>query len=215
MGNVKQQLEQAQELLQRLDIAQETRSLIPEEAWLRRQLKQRCLALASLNHTILRARSQIDWLSEGDANTQFFHAHAKFRKGKKYISKLHVGDRILTGHEDKEQAIWNFYNSLLGTPEPRGNTLNLATFYQNPHNLDEVDAPIAESEVWQTIKNMPMDKALGLDGFMAHFYKSCWQLIKHDVLAAVGAVHQVDARQLSLLNSTYIVLIPKKKRRWN
>lgn len=30
-------------------------------------------------------------------------------------------------------------------------------------------------------------------------------------MAAVGAVHEGDARQLHLLNSAYIVLIPKKE----
>lgn len=48
VGNVAAQLEQAREVLLRLDIAQESRALTVEEAWLRRQLKQHVLALASL-----------------------------------------------------------------------------------------------------------------------------------------------------------------------
>lgn len=53
-------------------------------------------------------------------------------------------------------------------------------------------------------------KAPGLDGFTGKFYRSCWSIIKQDILAAIGAVHEGDARQLQLLNSAYVVLIPKK-----
>lgn len=47
MGNVTAQLEQARELLHRLDIAQDNRGLIPEEAWLRKQLKHHILAITA------------------------------------------------------------------------------------------------------------------------------------------------------------------------
>lgn len=90
-------------------------------------------------------------------------AHAKYRKRKNYIHKLHVGDNVVTAHEDKEQAIFSFYNSLLGTPEARRHTLNLDALYNQL--IEALDAPISESEVWETIKNMPSDKSLGSDGF--------------------------------------------------
>lgn len=37
------------------------------------------------------------------------------------------------------------------------------------------------------------------------------QIIKQDVMAAVGAVHGGDSRRLHLLNSAFMVLIPKKE----
>lgn len=63
------QLDQALELLLQLEMAQDRRQLAPDETWLRRQLKHHALALASLHRIIVRARSRINWLSEGDANT--------------------------------------------------------------------------------------------------------------------------------------------------
>lgn len=88
VGNVAQQLEQARELLHMLDIAQDTRGLSWEESWLRQRFKPHCLALASLNRTIKRIRSIIDWLQDGDANTQFFHSHARLRKHKNFIASI-------------------------------------------------------------------------------------------------------------------------------
>lgn len=88
--------------------------------------------------------------------------------------------------------------------------MNLEALYPNPQDLSVLDAPISEDEVWDTIKKMPSDKAPGPDGFTGLFYKSCWEVIKQDVVEAVGAVHEGDARQLNLINSAYIVLLPKK-----
>lgn len=104
IGNVKQQLDQAKELPHRLEMAQDARALIPEEAWLRRQLKQRCLVLTSLHRTILRACPRIDWLFKGDANSRFFHSHAKYRNKKNFIAIIATDDSILTSHKDKEEA---------------------------------------------------------------------------------------------------------------
>lgn len=117
VGNFGAQLQQVQEMLLRLEIAQDRRPLSLEEDWLRRRLKHHSLALASLHRTIIRAGSRIDWLAERDANMNFFHIHARYWKWKNTILKLQEGDRILTSEEEMEEAIWEFYNSLLCTAE--------------------------------------------------------------------------------------------------
>lgn len=58
---------------------------------------------------------------------------------------------------------------------------------------------------------MPPDKAPGPDGFIGRFYKACWETIKVDVMAAIGAIHEGDTSHLHLVNSAYIVLLPKKE----
>lgn len=125
VGSVNTQLAQATELLHRLEIARDLRRLSTQEEWLRRTLKQHCLALASFQRTIARIRSRIDWLSDGDANTSFFHAHAKYRRRKNYIAKIQVDDTLLFQQHEKEDAVWNFYNNLIGTSVGRSETLNL------------------------------------------------------------------------------------------
>lgn len=73
-----------------------------------------------------------------------------------------------------------------------------------------LDNPITEEEVWDTIKRLPADKAPGPDGYTGKFYKSCWEIIKADIMAAIITLHQGNARGLGLLNAAYITLIPKK-----
>ena len=41
------------------------------------------------------------------------------------------------------------------------------------HDLQDLDAPITEEEVWAAIKEMPVDKSPGPDGFTGLFFKKC------------------------------------------
>ena len=95
MGNVNVQLGLAREVMHRLEMAQDNKILSREEIWLLRQLKQHCLVLASLQRTVARLRSRIQFLKEGDANTQFFHRQACYRKKRNFISKLEE-DQFMT-----------------------------------------------------------------------------------------------------------------------
>lgn len=73
-----------------------------------------------------------------------------------------------------------------------------------------LDAPFSVDEVWTTIKDMPLDKAPVPDGFTGRFYKSCWSIIKGDVLAALEAIHHGHVFKFRLLNSAFISLLPKR-----
>lgn len=50
----------------------------------------------------------------GDANTAFFHQHARYRKKGNFIAKLQVGDRVITDQDEKHAAVLDFYDKLVG-----------------------------------------------------------------------------------------------------
>jgi len=58
---------------------------------------------------------------------------------------------------------------------------------------------------------MPQNKALGPDGFTGHFFNSCWQIIRHDISAAINSLYNLRCQDLNLLNKANIILIPKKE----
>jgi hypothetical protein len=58
---VESQLSLAQEILDQLEIAQDTRLLNQQELELKNRLKKHSLALASFKRTIARSRSRIEW----------------------------------------------------------------------------------------------------------------------------------------------------------
>jgi hypothetical protein len=154
VGLVASQLELAKELLHQLQIAQDSRVLAPDEVWLRNNLKKHCLALTSLSRTIARLRSMIGWIKEGDANTALFHAHARYRKSKNFITKVVMADgQVLTAHEKKAVEFDNFYCNLLGSHVERDTTIDLDALGMPSHDLAALDAPFSEEEVCPMIKH--------------------------------------------------------------
>jgi len=213
VGHVNSQLALAREVLHQLETANDRRALSPQEVWLKNNLKKHTLALASLKRTIARSRSRIGWLRDGDANTRLFHLHSRHRKRKNFIGRLISENHIYTAHEDKARVVDDFYDKLLGTSEPREHTINLLELGipTHTHNLADLDSPFTEEEVWLTIKQLPLDKAPGPDGFTGRFYKACWSIIKNDIMVAISAVWSRRLRGLGPLNTAYITLIPKKE----
>lgn len=80
------------------DVAMECRSLSTDERALRAKLKHTYLGLASLERTMARQRAKIRWLSEGDANTAFFHQHASYRRQKNVIRSIQVDGAVVVDH---------------------------------------------------------------------------------------------------------------------
>jgi hypothetical protein len=92
-------------------------------------------------------------LKDGDANTRMFHMHARHRKRKNFIAKLKTEDRVLIGHEEKAEAILDFYSKLIGSDDNQNRTINLEALELPSYELDDLEYPISEEEVWNTIKS--------------------------------------------------------------
>ena len=210
VGNVRNQLGLAREVMHRLESAQDNRVLSGDEFWLLGKLKQHCFVYASLERTIARLRSRIKYLKEGDANTKFFHMQARFRKKRNFISYLEDEGRVVSNHEEMQEVLDGFFSGLLGADFQRQSTINLSSCHREAVDLSDLECPFSEKEVLDTIVCLPSDKAPGPDGFTGRFYKSCWSIIKVDLLAALSIIHQGNVQRLGQLNSSYIILIPKK-----
>ena len=103
-----------------------------------------------------------------------------------------------------------FYDNLIGTDYGRERTINLESLGCPSFELLNLDLPFSEEEVFNSIKDLPPDKAPGPDGFTGRFYKCCWAVIKNDIMAALQSLWSGNCRNLGKLNSAYITLIPKK-----
>ena len=88
-------------------------------------LKQLVLGLASLERTIVRQRSRLRWLEEGDANTKLFHLVANGRKTKNFIPDIVENGQVITEQSGKEEAFLQAYRESLGVSSAREHTLDL------------------------------------------------------------------------------------------
>jgi hypothetical protein len=210
IGNNKLQILVANELILRLDVAMESRALSLEERGFRRLLKRKLLGLASLERTIARHRSQIHWLSEGDACTKFFHLYANHRRHKNFIAHLQVDGVLISDQDEKAKAVDAFYEQLLGSSPERGFGLDLDYLGMPSHDLSELEVPFSEEEVWGVIRSQELDKAPGPDGFTGRFYTACWPIIKADVMEAFDTFWRGDSRGLHVANQALIALLPKR-----
>jgi hypothetical protein len=61
-----------------------------------------------------------------------------------------------------------------------------------------------------TIFSMSSDKVPGPDGFTGAFFKTCWDIIKDDITAAINSMFSLNSQGFDRLNSTNIILLPKK-----
>ena len=200
VGCLKLQLEMAWELLHMFEMAQELRVLSPAEDWFRCALKKRILALSSWSRSVARLRSRVTWLKDGDANTSLFHAQARCRKKRNFIASLTSTEgEVWTSHDDKAIALFDFYDGLLGTAIQRDASIDLDELGLQSFDLDGLNVHFSEDEVWDTVKSTPSDKAPGPDGFTGRFYKSCWSVVRLDVMAAISCVWDCNFRNLGCL----------------
>ena len=73
----------------------------------------------------------------------------------------------------------------------------------------ELTKEISEEEIRNTMHSFQKGKILGHDGFTMEFYPGFYDLIKKDLLEVVRE-YQESGKVLGILNSTFLILIPKK-----
>lgn len=80
-------------------------------------------------------------------------------------------------------------------------------------SLDEyevINQPFCGDEVYCVLCDMGLTKALGLDGFPTIFYQKFLGIVGHKITFAILGVLN-SGSSVALVNSTNLVLIPKKK----
>ena len=118
---------------------------------------------------------------------------------------------MVTAQQDKASALLSHYTEQLGSSPTRAHTLNWELLDIQRHNLDHLDAPLTEEEVRGSIFDSPAEKAPGPDGYIGLFYKTCWAVIRNDLMQALHQLYNLRAQHWNLLNSANIVLLPKKE----
>jgi hypothetical protein len=135
---------------------------------------------------------------------------ANRRRTKNYIASVRVGEEMVKTQERKNEVFTEAYDRLIGSIQNREHTLNLEALNILVADLSDLDSIFTDEEVWNTIREMPGDRAPGPDGFTGAFYQRASPIIKPDILAGLMKLCVEDGRGFARLNRALITLIPKK-----
>lgn len=108
-----------QEVILRLDEAQDFRELTLAESELHRKLKHTVLGWAVLERARRKQSSCVNYLREGDVNTRFFHLKANARRQKNIIHRLRNGQGWAVTHEDKQPLVEDHFQRTMEQPQDR------------------------------------------------------------------------------------------------
>eukprot|EP00253_Pinus_taeda_P002691 PITA_02691 len=179
---------------------------------LQEEWEDRCLQ----EEIFWRHKSRIQWIKEGERNTNFFHKSTMAHRAHNRITKIKDSEGIeLVSHKDMESSlVQHFFNIAKEPMADRSRFIDKFTQYipklvtrEDSHNLN---SPVSKEEVSEVIKEMQSGKAPGPDGFNVDFFKSCWETRKQDILKVVEDSRK-SKRVLKALNASFIALIPKKE----
>ena len=83
-----------------------------------------------------------------------------------------MDDMVLINNEEKANAFFEHFDQLLGTSCRTSLKLDLDQLALPRKDLSGIDIFFTEEEIWQAIKEIPLDKAPSPDGFTCLFLQN-------------------------------------------
>ncbi|KAJ9536672.1 hypothetical protein OSB04_un000145 [Centaurea solstitialis] len=206
--------EKANKLKHELDMIQLAMDLDPSNMDLRSDLEHYRLAYqqACWNDTsAAKQRAKVKWLSDGDANTKYFHQVVREKRHSHHIHTVCNSDGVFVYGQDVATAFVDYFKKIIGTRcdslEP---IIPLELFVTTVSNQDALHMirPITDGEIRDALFHIGNDKAPGSDGFSSKFFKATWEITGPDILLAIHNFFY-RGRLVRELNHTLICLLPK------
>ncbi|XP_028083502.1 uncharacterized protein LOC114284753 [Camellia sinensis] len=130
------------------------------------------------------------------------------------ILKIELQDgRCSNKLEDIQSAFITFYSDLFGTPinDHYGGFDRINSLVKSKVSTDQallLARPVTDLEIKDVFWSLKPNKAPGLDGYSAGFFKKSWSIVGKEVTQAIRTFFE-PGKLLSKVNSTIIALIPK------
>uniref|UniRef100_A0A803QGZ6 Reverse transcriptase domain-containing protein n=1 Tax=Cannabis sativa TaxID=3483 RepID=A0A803QGZ6_CANSA len=202
-------------LMQEINYLQNKDMLSREDNSTLTQLQSRLDSLLYKDEIYWKQRTRVRWLKAGDRNTKFFHRHASSRRKSNRIKYLKDDEgAVVNTSEGIVELVISYFSTLFSS---EGCDLEAAAFVFESlgPGLDDPEVSFlaqefTAEEVRKAIFQISGDKAVGLDGINAYFYQKNWSVVGADFTKAVLACLNQGC-DFSEINSTLIVLIPKKQ----
>lgn len=77
------------------------------------------------------------------------------------------------------------FEEVLGRRSPHSHAINWDELDLLQVDNDTLELPFSKDEVLRAIKQSPVERAPGPDGFTGKFFRCCWATIKGDIMRAM------------------------------
>ena len=158
-----------------------------------------------------RQKSREIWLKEGDRYTKFFRKMANSHIKHNQMIGLKIDGVWHMDGQDLQQGIVNAFQSLLTDPvDWRANMEGLIFSKLEDQEAVRLEKPFMEEEVFFALCELNEEKALGPNGYTVAFWQLSWETVKGGVMSVFKDFF-VSSKFVKSLNSTFIVMVPKKE----
>src|SRR4051812_45011307 len=131
------------------------------------------------------------------------------RMRKNSISSLTTPDgAIISDHNQMANLLWSSYKERMGVSQGIHMGFDLSSLIPPVEGLQDLSSPFSQAEIMEVLKDLPVDRAPGPDGFNGFFIKKCWPIIQSDFMNLISQVAD-GTLKLECLNGSLITLIPK------
>ncbi|KAF3781521.1 Transposon TX1 uncharacterized protein [Nymphaea thermarum] len=132
-------------------------------------------------------KARINWLTNADRNTKFYHQVASGRKSRQSLSTLSLGDLTIDAQDHINEECTKFFKALLCDDAATGSIfdhLSPSPTVSREENL-QLLAPISDLEIKRAIFSSKKDSAPGPDGFPTFFFQRYWHIVGGDITKAI------------------------------
>nr|GFD01638.1 RNA-directed DNA polymerase, eukaryota, reverse transcriptase zinc-binding domain protein [Tanacetum cinerariifolium] len=160
---------------------------------------------------LLLQKAKIDWLSDGDKNSKFFHSVLKGRAHRSRIETINDENSIrYDGDQVAMQFVKHFQNFLGKVVAVEDYDLGRLKCKTVCDDAELMVMNVSDREIKEALFDICDNKAPGPNGYSAKFFKSAWSVIQKEVCEAIKEFFRCG-KLLGEFNATLITLVPKSK----
>ncbi|CAB4269470.1 unnamed protein product [Prunus armeniaca] len=131
-------------------------------------------------------KSRVQWLNEGEKNTNFFHSKTLARRrANRMVGLEDSAGRWCTDDSEFKPLIISYFQEIFTTCSP-SNIEYITDCVQPRVSMQQsLTRQISSEEIWLAVKSLNPTKSPGPDGFMGKFFQQYWDVVGEDISGMV------------------------------
>ncbi|GKV50356.1 hypothetical protein SLEP1_g57064 [Rubroshorea leprosula] len=209
-GSFENQIAEAAAKINEVDNKNEDGEITEEDILLRRERFSELWEAWQRREVAWKQKTKLDWVQQGDVNSKLFHRVMNSNRRRKLIRGIYKDGVWIEEPSVVKQEVREYFNKIFQEEQWDRPKLGGLQFKQlNEEDSVWLEREVSAEEVKQVVWDCGGDKSPGPDGFSFHIIKSIWNVIEKDIVDFVQEFSR-NGKLVRGLNSSFIVLIPKK-----